>query len=71
MSTHLNVAINKVRKIGKVKAQFELLIKPAASVKVRSWSTREQLVLKLCPGVFQHDPQELQIIIRYLTSLIT
>ena len=58
---NLDVAVYIIGKVGKVKAQFELLIKPAAPVKVRSWSTREKLVFKLCPGVFQHEPQELQI----------
>ena len=55
---NLDVAVYIIGKVGKVKAQFELLIKPAAPVKIWSRSTGEQLVFKLCAGVFEKDPQD-------------
>ena len=54
--SNLDVAVYIIGKVGKVKAQLELLIKPAAPVKIWSGSTGEQLVFKLCAGVFQKDP---------------
>lgn len=55
---NLYVAVCIIGKVGKVKTQFEFLIKPGAPVKIWSRSTREQLVFKLCAGVFQKDPQD-------------
>ena len=58
LDINLYVAVYIIGKVGKVKAQFEFLIKPGAPVKIWSRSTREQLVFKLCAGVFQKDPRD-------------
>jgi len=49
----LDVAIYKVRQVGKIKPQGEFVVEPTRLVELGRGTARKKLVLEFCPGVFQ------------------